>query len=199
MSAGNHFRIGTFFFLHGKIFVPKNWKISISFNFLPLLTGWVTRTAGNRGYFPVFNRYLPFLQTNHLPDSQNSTDPFLYSIPKTSSSEKIPIETNRNPKVSFMQTGGGDQPDENDKKDKEGPVDELEEFQHNKIQLKALSDKEFQQEEQRGQKRSLECSETTEILESTSSVSQTKPPLKKKKKKFDPYQHYWIKGRDTST
>ena len=92
-----------------------------------------------------------------------------------------------------MQTGGGAQPDENDEKDKEGPVDELEEFQHNKIQLKALSDKEFQQEGQRGQKRSLECSE------STSSVSQSKPPMKKKKKDFAPYQHYWIKGRDTST
>ena len=102
------------------------------------------------------------------------------------------------PKVSFMQTGGGAQPDEIDEKDQEGPIDELEPFQHNKIQLKALLDKEFQQEEQRGQKRSLECSESTEILESTSSVSQTKPPLKKKKKDFDPYQHYWIKGRDTS-
>ena len=100
-------------------------------------------------------------------------------------------------KVSFMQTGGGAQPDEIDEKDQEGPIDELEPFQHNKIQLKALSDKEFQQEEQRGQKRSLEGSESTEVLESTSSLSQSKPPLKKKKD-FDPYQHYWIKGRDTS-
>lgn len=92
MSAGNHFRIG-------KIFVPQKLENFNFFNFLPLLTGWVTRTAGNRGYFPVFNRYSPFLKTDHLPDSQNSTDPFLYSRPKTSSSEEIPIETNRNPKA----------------------------------------------------------------------------------------------------
>ena len=122
-----------------------------------------------------------------------------YSRPQTSSSEEIPLENDRSPKVSFMQTGGGAQSDENEEKVKEGSVDELEPFQQNKIGVKALSDREFQEEEARGQKRTLESSESTEILESTSSLSQSELPLKKKKKKIDPYQHYRIKGRENST
>ena len=113
-------------------------------------------------------------------------DPLLYSKPKTSDSEEIPIEIQRNPKVSFMQTGGGAEDDganQNDEKDDEG-VDELEPFEEKKIEVRALSDEDIQQED-RGEKRSLD---STEILESSS---------KKKKKKFDPYLHYWVK--DTST
>ena len=44
----------------------------IFYYFYICIIGWVTRTAGNRGYFPVFNRYQPFLKTDNLPDSQNS-------------------------------------------------------------------------------------------------------------------------------
>ena len=100
-------------------------------------------------------------------------DPLLYSNPKTSASEEIPIEIQRNPKVSFMQTGGGAEDDganQNDEKDDEG-VDELEPFEEKKIEVRALSDEEIQQED-RGEKRSLD---STEILESSS---------KKKKKKL---------------